>query len=227
MPNKRSHKKEELDNLKLQGSQLENALTGLSKINRWFGNSKQTLKEVQDHCNKNDVKTIVDLACGGGDNLIAIAQWCKSQNQSLTLIGIDGNQNSLDYASTKSNSDIKFIRADILTKDFEIPECDLLISSHFVYHFSDAEFIVFLKKAHKKVKKAIILSELQRSHMARILFFPLGLFFGKIVLSDGLKAIERSFTKKELQALIKASGFVRYSIVIKPFFRLLAVIETN
>ena len=227
MPTKRSHTKEELDNLELEGEQLAKTLGGLSRINRWFGNSEQTLKAVQNQFQKHEIKTIVDLGCGGGDNLISIAKWFESQQKNVKFIGIDGNQNSLDYASSQSEFEIEFVQADILSSDFELPHCDLLISSHFVYHFKDDEFVNFLKKAQQKVKKAIVLSELRRSSIARILFYPLSIFFHKMVRSDGLKAIRRSFTKRELNDILKTSGFTNYSVKNKLVFRLLAVIEMS
>ena len=145
----------------------------------------------------------------------------------MKLIGIDGNQNSLDYARLKSGNKIEFVQADILDSNFQLPECDLLISSHFVYHFQDKAFVDFLQKSKSKVSQAMIFSELRRSYIARILFYPISIFFSKMVRSDGLKAIQRSFTKSELSGLIEEAGFQNYSVKNRLIFRLLAVIETN
>jgi ubiquinone/menaquinone biosynthesis C-methylase UbiE len=224
---KRSHIAEDLDNLELEGKQLEKTLSGLSKINGWFGNTSQTLKAVQVQFQKHEIKTIVDLGCGGGDNLIAIAKWCQSQNKKVKLIGIDGNQNSLEYARSRSDFEIDFIEADILSQNFELPECDLLISSHFVYHFQDVELIEFLKGAKTSVRKAILFSELERSQIAFYLFWVFGFFFDKMVRSDGLKAIQRSFTKGELSNLLRKSGFTKYSVKNRLIFRLFTVIEIS
>ncbi len=227
MPTNRIHTSEELDNLELKGKSLTKTLDGLSKINYWLGNSKYTLEAIKNQIKSGDIQTIVDLGCGGGDNLIRIAKWLNSQKKQLNLIGIDGNQNSLDYAKEKSNFDIEFIQADILDPDFELPSCDLLISSHFIYHFKDEELVSFLKSSRSKVKKAMIFSELRRSLVARILFYPLSIFFNKMVRNDGVKAIRRSFTKTELSELIAKAGFTNYSVKNRLIFRLLAMIETN
>ncbi len=227
MPTNRIHTSEELDNLELEGKLLTRTLDGLSKINYWLGNSKHTLEAIKNQIKSGDIQTIVDLGCGGGDNLIGIAKWLRSQNKKLNLIGIDGNQNTLDYANEKSDFNIEFIQADILEPDFELPECDLLISSHFIYHFKDEELVSFLNRSRSKAKKAIIFSELRRSLMARALFYPLSIFFSKMVRSDGVKAIRRSFTKSELSDLIAKAGFTNYSVKNRLIFRLLAVIETS
>lgn len=225
VPTKRSHITEDLDNLELQGNELEKTLNGLSKINRWFGNSKQTLKAVQQEFKKHDIKTIVDLGCGGGDNLIAIAKWCQAENKKVKLIGIDGNQHSLEYAKSKTNFDIEFIHADILSPNFEIPDCDLLISSHFVYHFKDDELVDFLKKAKNKVSKTIIFSELERNRLAYFLFNFSGVFFSKMIRSDGLKAIKRSFKKSELVRIVHKAGIDTFTIERTMWFRLLLTIH--
>lgn len=225
VPTNRSHTAEDLDNLELGGDRLENTLDGLSKINRWFGNSNQTLKAVQEQFQKHDIKTIVDLGCGGGDNLRAIAQWCQSQNLDVQFIGIDGNQHSLEYAQSKSALTIDFQQADILDPSFELPVCDLLISSHFIYHFKDEELVDFLTKAKTKVTKAIIFSELERSRVAYFLFTISGLFFSRMIRSDGLKAIQRSFHKSELTRIIDAARIGTFTVQRKKWFRLLTTIN--
>lgn len=224
---KRSHIIEDLDNLELEGKELTKTLDGLSKINRWFGNTKHTLKAVQKQFEKQNIQTIVDLGCGGGDNLIAIAEWCQKEGQKVQLIGIDGNQNTLNYAQSKSAFNIEFRQEDIATESFAIPKCDLLISSHFIYHFRDDEFTDFLTEAMSKVKKAMIFSELERSSITYFLFIFAGGLFGRMIQSDGLKAIKRSFTKKELTQLLSKSGIQRFHIKKKLLFRLLVVVEAN
>ena len=221
MLNKRSHIIEDLDNFDFQGKELEKTLDGLCKINRWFGNTNQTLRFVQTEIKENQVKTIVDLGCGGGDNLRAIAQWCEANDKQVKLIGIDGNKYILEYAKSKGHEGINYIQADVLSPDFEIPPCDLLMSSHFMYHFEDEELVKFLKKAKQKTKRKVFFSELERNIFAFLLFTFIGVAFGRIVKSDGLKAIKRAFRKKELETILRRSGFQHFSVQRKIWFRLL------
>lgn len=218
---KRAQLTEQLDNLDFQGEELENTLGGLSKINRWFGNTNQTLKIIQQEILENNIQTIVDLGCGGGDNLRAISKWCSSNNKEIQLIGIDGNLHTLNYAKSQGGNFIEYIQADILSSNFEIPTCDLLISSHFVYHFKDQKLIDFLKKARLKVKRRIIFSELERNRIAYLLFIFIGTIFGKTVKKDGLTAIKRAFLKQELESIFLASGLKKTQIKRTMWFRLL------
>ena len=125
----RSHHSERLDNLDLEGESLTKTLDGLTVINSFFGNKSQTLKSIQELAKKNQIESIVDLGCGGGDNLRVISKWFQSEKRAIKLIGIDGNQNSLDYAKEKGDFSIEYIQADILSSEFQIPTSDVLILS--------------------------------------------------------------------------------------------------
>ena len=220
----RSSEAEEMDDLNLSGEKLHQTLNGLSLINRFLGNTDATFKLAKAAILKaNHPLKIIDLGCGGGDNLRAIGNWCHQNNQSVALIGIDGNANILAYARSKNKETlpIEYQQADILHPTYQIPICDLLISSHFVYHFSDLAFIKFLQTSKTRVSKKIILSELRRSRLAYILFKIGMLFlpFSKMVKEDGLKAIRRSFTKKELEQILIAADLKNYIVRKKWAFR--------
>lgn len=226
----RSTEKEQLDNLDLGGETLHQTLDGLSVINRFLGNTNATFAAVKPVIlNSSSPLKIIDLGCGGGDNLRAMAKWCSSKNISAELIGIDGNKNTLDYARSKNTSgiQIEYLQADVLSPHFELPDCDILLSSHFVYHFSNDELTQFIVNASKKVKHKIIFSELQRSPLAYILF-SLGSFFmpfNKLVKQDGKRAIERAFNSKELKTILSNTGLKNFSIQNNWAFRLL--VEVN
>jgi len=203
----RSYQKEQMDNFELSGEDLNKTLSGLSIINKYLRNTATTFKAVKTEIRKaNQSLKIIDLGCGGGDNLRAIANWCLTNNKPIELVGLDGNTHILEYAQKQNNQSltIKYLQADILASEFELPKCDILISSHFMYHFSDNELAKFLKKSKKSISTKIIFSELQRSSIAYTLFKIGAIFlpFSNIVKHDGLLAIKRAFTQKELATIL-------------------------
>ena len=219
-----------MDDMELSGEELHQTLSGLSVINKLLGNTSTTLSEViTEIIKKNSPLKIIDLGCGSGDNLRAIAKWCSTNEKTVELIGIDGNQNILDYARVQgtSSTHIQYVQADILADDFLLPECDILISSHFMYHFSDEAIVDFLRKATSQVSTAIIFSELQRSRLAYFLFKLGGplLPFTQMVKEDGLLAISRSFTRSELSNLLSRAGIENYKISWRWAFRYLVSVE--
>jgi 2-polyprenyl-3-methyl-5-hydroxy-6-metoxy-1,4-benzoquinol methylase len=224
---------EQMDNLELHGQDLQVVLDGLSSINKLFGNTKSTLKSVQKVIlgNRNQTLKIVDLACGGADNLIAIANWCKTQNIEVELVGIDGNQHILNsnIEKTKSLNNIQFQQDLIMSENFELPACDIWISSHFMYHFDDVSFVKFMIKQSKKVKTVIIFSDLRRHLFAYRLFSFFGpiMPFKKAVIQDGLIAIRRSFKIKELEELLNQASMTKFRIEKKWMFRYILNIDLN
>jgi len=220
---------EEMDNLDLAGSTLTSTLTGLSRINKFLGNSNAVLRHLKPiiRQSKTPLK-IIDLGCGGGDLLLSIAEFCETQNISIQLIGMDGNPNIVKYCIDRSQQFpmLQFQVADILDSNFQLPQCDLLISSHFMYHFTDAQLIHFLKHSKEKVSTKIIFSDLQRSVISYRLFQLIGLVFRfpPMIRKDGLKAITRSFRRRELERIIKGAGITHYSVKWKWAFRYLVEI---
>lgn len=232
MLNKRSLEKEQMDNLELSGEDLNKTLSGLSIINKYLGNTSSTFNAVKKEIlNTNKSLKIIDLGCGGGDNLRVISNWCQSNNRPVELLGIDGNSNILEYAKQQDNSTsaINYLKADILDPDFTLPNCDLLLSSHFMYHFSDQQTADFLKRSKKSITTKIIFSELRRTSLAYFLYKIGSIFlpFSDIVKQDGLTAISRTFTKKELVAIFELAGFKEYKIKYKWAFRFLILIDTK
>ncbi len=219
---------EQLDNLSLSGKPLQKTLSSLKLINSFFGNHRQLYKAIEYYCKNNTSKNkfhIVDIGCGGGDCIYHIFKKLKRQGISASFTGIDGNPDSITYA-IKQNKDpesINFKVDDILHKDFKIPNCDLLISSHFIYHFTDNNLILFFKKIKQNEIPHIIFSELYRSKTSYYLFKVVRhiLPISNIAKRDGLTAIQRAFSINELQKVIHQSDIQKFKIHKKAFFRMI------
>lgn len=159
----RLHTCEQLDNLSLSGKVLKETLDSLRFINSFLGNHKQLSDAVLNYCKtlppakKNH---IIDIGCGGGDCIFYIYKKLKKHKINASFTGIDGNLQSITYArdNNPNPANINFYSADVIDTNFVLPDCDILISSHFMYHFSDNDLSEFLKKI--KPKKVIDLSVL-------------------------------------------------------------------
>lgn len=171
----RLHTSEQLDNLSLSGKALHTTLSSLGLINRFFGNHQQLSKAVVC-CIKTYAKTkkvhILDLGCGGGDCISHISKKLKKKEIAASFTGIDGNPESVAYAVQNNPNPlfIDFSTANILDEKFIVPDCDLLMSSHFIYHFKNEDLTRFLKKIQSKKIKHVIFNELYRSKIAYYIF---------------------------------------------------------
>ncbi|WP_159092101.1 methyltransferase domain-containing protein [Aquimarina sp. Aq107] len=228
----RLHNKEQLDNLSLSGKKLSKALISLKLINKLFGNHKQLAKSTLDYCIKNPNKKrfrIVDIGCGGGDSIYNVFNKLNNNGIQGDFLGIDGNPQSVNHANSlyAKKDHIQFEIGDILDPAFLIPDCDIIISSHFIYHFEDEELVNFIKRIQEKGIKHIIFSELKRSKTAYILFKYSSIFLpiSKLAKQDGLIAIRRAFTINELENILNKSGVKKYTIRKKTWFRTLTKID--
>jgi 2-polyprenyl-3-methyl-5-hydroxy-6-metoxy-1,4-benzoquinol methylase len=225
----RSAETEQLDDLALHGETLYKALQSLAWINRWFGNHRAVIKAIQGIYKKEEkVLSIVDLGCGGGDLIAAIAGSLRKHKIDFIITGIDGNANSLAFAQKRCGgfNEISFLQDDILDPSFKIKSCDILISSHFMYHFSEERFVHFLKNNLPSISTAVIFSELKRNRFALMLFKTSSFLLpiSNLAKEDGLLAIKRSFNKKEWQSILQDAGIEKYRLQTVPLFRILLTI---
>lgn len=221
---------EQLDNLSLSGKALKKTLDSLRFINSVLGNHKQSGNAILNYCKTlSPAKKIhiIDIGCGGGDCIFYISKKLKKNKINASFTGVDGNLHSISYArqNNPDPANINFYCADIIDPGFVLPDCDVLISSHFMYHFSDNELTIFLKKLKSKVNY-IIFSELYRSKIAYYTFKGIRFILpiSKMAKKDGLIAIQRAFLISELKKIIDDSTITEYSIVKKPFFRIITQI---
>ena len=74
---------------------------------------KVTNKKGNKGNNTNRTWRIIDLGCGGGDSLRAIAKWAEKQNLKVELTGVDLLEDAISYAKANSQGfDIDFIQSD-------------------------------------------------------------------------------------------------------------------
>jgi len=221
----RLHQAEQLDNFELSGPALRRTLLELQRINYLFGNVRTLSNAVMKEIENLQIATvkIIDLGCGSGDVLAAIARKARRKGITVELCGIDGNPHSLAFGREcwAAFPELQFQEEDIMADEFTLPACDILISSHFLYHFPDETLVSFLNKQLQAVGHAAIFSELDRHFLALHLFkfVSLLLGFSPITRKDGQTAVRRAFRQKELAQIVAKVEFKRSRLQYKWAFR--------
>ena len=103
----RTDEPEIMDDFALEGEVLRDALDKIAKINQLLGGNKLTLQGVHyllRHIALNKTITIVDIGCGNGDMLRALAEYADANDLNFQLIGIDANQFTINHAESLSNN---------------------------------------------------------------------------------------------------------------------------
>lgn len=203
----RSEEQEMMDDFSIKGEVMRDTLDKLENINRLLGGNIVTingLKKILGDYDKSTAITIVDLGCGHGDILRDIAKFGRKNRYSFRLIGIDANQEAIDYANELSTeyAELSFKTMDIFSEEFKALNYDVVVCTLFLHHFKNEELISFLKPTLQKATIGIVVNDLQRNKIAYYLFKLIGLFIrNKMVREDGLTSILRAFKRTDLEQL--------------------------
>ncbi len=220
----RSDAPEIMDDFAMEGEILRDALDKIAKINQLLGGNKITIEGVKSLLKdkpKSQTIRIVDVGCGNGDMLRALADYAQKNDLDFLLIGIDANNFTIQYAKQLSTNyqNISFECKDIF-KDPN-PVCDIMLCTLTLHHFKDEEIIYLLSNIKQQAKVGIVINDLHRSALAYYLFKALCFLFNLNDMSreDGLVSILRGFKKADLLAYSNTLQAKSFSIKWKWAFR--------
>lgn len=201
----RSNKTEIMDDFTMKGELMRDTLDKLGSINKWLGGNRITLDGIEALLkgqSKDKIYTIIDLGCGHGDILRLVADFGRKKGYNFKLIGIDANQDAVDYANELSTEfpELSFEKIDIFSEQFQALDFDIALTTLFLHHFKNDEIVSLLANLSKHANLGIVVNDLQRSKIAYGLFKILGLTISNyMIVQDGLTSILRSFKRKELE----------------------------
>lgn len=228
----RSEETEIMDDFSMKGELLRDTLDKLGNINKWLGGNRITLSGIR-HLLKNQPKsktyTIIDLGCGHGDILRLIADYGRKNDYKFKLIGIDANQDAIDYAGELSVNypELSFKKQDIFSEEFKTLNYDIALTTLFLHHFKEKEIVTLLDNLSSSVTLGVVVNDLQRSKIAYGLFKLLGLVISNhMIVQDGLTSILRAFKRKDLEKISNELN-LNSQIKWKWAFRYQWLIQTN
>lgn len=205
----RSTEEEIMDDLSMEGEILRQTLDKLAQINQRLGGNQATISGLHTllkTVSKDAVIHIVDLGCGSGDMLRAVADHGRKNNFVFKLTGIDANEYTINYARKLSANypEISFIKMDVLADEFSDIQFDIAITTLFLHHFTEQQIEQLLFPVVQKASIGVVVNDLHRSRAAYYLFKALSLFLtNPMVKKDGAISVLRGFKKNELIAISK------------------------
>ena len=202
---KRSDQKEIMDDLDMQGKELEKTLLDLDKVNKWLGGNQITvdgLEKLLKDQKVDRILKIIDVGCGNGSILKEVAQWGRKNGIKMELLGIDANSNAMAIARKNLSGfpEVSFKAMDVFSEAFKALEADIILCTLTLHHFSNSEIVRLLHTFSEVTTIGSVINDLQRSKAAYYLFQAFCFVFGirEINRKDGLTSILRSFKKEDL-----------------------------
>lgn len=209
--NVRNLKPEIMDQPDLAAADHRQALDGLRRINAWSGSARilwsplhQLARELRRPIR------MLDLACGGGDVAIRLAQRARSANLPLQILGMDVSNVAVRHASeaaAKAGVPCSFLRknalVDELPQDFDVVACSL-----FLHHLSEADAICLLRKMSRAARHLVLVNDLVRSRLGWLLAKAGTLLLSRspVVHVDGPRSVEGAFRIDEARDLARQAG---------------------
>ncbi len=170
--------------------EYEDCLKKLFLVGSYFGMHRDTYRLIRDL----RPKTILDVGCGDGAFLAAIAK-----RYPASCLGIDISKEAISHALSHTCPNVQFRCQDVLEP------AELIMANLVCHHMTDCELEAFLHTAYDRASSAVLINDLQRHRLAKALFSLISgpLFSNRLISADGITSIERGFWKSELEALIQ------------------------
>ena len=187
-----------------QEMNLPAQLDQIALLNKVLGGNTLTIDGLQKLIKtKSDDQPIhiIDLGCGNGDMLRAIANYGRKKKHIFKLTGIDINQATVNHAKALSQNypEIEFARIDFFSNEFKELKFDIALATLVAHHLSNDDIIMWLKTVLDLTTIGIVINDLQRSSVAYYLYKLFGVFVkNKHARQDGLVSILRGFKNMNL-----------------------------
>lgn len=153
--------------------------------------------------------SVLDVGYGDGDLLRAIARWAARRGLNTQLSGIDLNPQSAVGARgvTPPEMSIDYRTGDVFSYIPAKP-LDFIVSSQFTHHLSDQQIVEFLTWLENNSLYGWHIADLHRHPLAYYSFPILAALmrWHRIVRSDGMVSIARSFRREDWQAYLDKAG---------------------
>jgi SAM-dependent methyltransferase len=229
----RSYQKELLDRDDIPFADIKQNMKELDFINAKLGGHKITLegiksmiKRMKKTSNGNNQRlSILEIGCGGGDNLRVIKKYCEKRNINVQLSGVDINPHCIEFArSRKENEGIEFISSDYKLID-PILQPDIIFNSLFCHHFTDNEMTEILTWMKQHSTVGFFINDLHRHPLAYYSIKWLTGLFSKsyMVKNDAPLSVLRGFKRGELETFNVQCSILNAQLKWKWAFRWLLI----
>jgi 2-polyprenyl-3-methyl-5-hydroxy-6-metoxy-1,4-benzoquinol methylase len=219
--NTRSDRPEILDDPGSDHALVAPTLRNLERINVLLSGVRlicRTTLLVDAKKNRLRALTVADLGCGGGDLSLWLARQCARQGIRARIFGIDRDTRVVSIARTRCAHEpsIAIITGDATDPRTLPAPVDWIVSNHFLHHLGSADALRLLQNAAAKARYGVIMNDLVRSRSSLFAFHLLCrvIMPSGCTASDGMISIMRSFTRRELDAVIDAAGLRHNSRIL-------------
>ena len=198
------------------------ALQGLQRVNRLSGTARVLSHKIRSVLGtQSEPLRILDLACGGGDVTIGLAQQLQRAGVSAAIEGWDRSDTAIEFARAR----LKGQGTDALAKSVTFKQCDVsdldiegrydvVMCTLFLHHLDRPSALQLLTNMHRAARRIVLIDDLRRTWFGYRLA-QLGcqlLTRSHIVHVDGPLSVRAAFTEAEVEQLSHEAGLPKPQI---------------
>ncbi len=187
-------------------------LEDIARINRWFGGHAVLRRLVGSVARPGEAFSLLDVGAASGDTAWAL----QSAFPNARITSLDCKPLHLASAPPPK------VAADAFGLPFRSRSFDFVLCSLFLHHFDDASIVALLASFAAAARRAVLVSDLERSPVAYHFLPATRKLFGwhPLTVHDGPVSVEAGFTAAELESLAGAAGLRPRVRRHRPWFRL-------
>ena len=211
----RDRQPELMDQPGLDGETHRRALAALGKTNKVCRVSGAIWRNIRDArifpSNARPLR-ILDIAAGGGDNIIGIAKLASRHGVAVEAHGCDINPTAVEYAQKVADSSgvscVQFFRLNALQDPFP-EDYDVVMCTLFMHHLIETDARELLRRMAIAARQYVLVDDLRRNRLG-YLYAWIGarlLTRSHIVHTDGPLSVRAAFSIAEASQLAREAGW--------------------
>ena len=154
---------------------------------------------------------VLDLACGGGDNMLSIAQYARREKLAIEISGCDVSTTAIAHcrrlAATNGFDGLRFFQLDVfaepIPRGFHVVTCSL-----FLHHQSANNAVRLLRTMADATEDFVLICDLRRTWRGLSMAWAGSRLFTRspIVHVDAVRSVAAAFAENEIAELAAQSG---------------------
>jgi 2-polyprenyl-3-methyl-5-hydroxy-6-metoxy-1,4-benzoquinol methylase len=207
----RDRQPELMDQPGLEQDRHEQALKSLARIN-WISRSSAiiwpAIRSLARTAAARPIR-VLDVACGGGDVVLAIRQQAEKAQLPIEVAGCDISETAINFANARaadSRANVNFFQADAIGAALP-DEFDVVMCSLFLHHLDEDDAIKLLTGMGRAARRVVLVNDLRRTRLGYLMAY-VGvrlLSRSKIVHTDGPLSVRAAFSMAEVKSMADAA----------------------
>lgn len=187
------------------------ALVGLSRLNALSVSDRALFRPIRRLARElGRPVRVLDVACGGGDQIVRLARRARRAGIELRPTGCDTSPVALDVAAQtarRAGVEARFVRSDVVLEG--VPSgYDAVVCSLFAHHLDDRAVIRLFESIDAAEPRLAVVQDLRRTRAGALLAFAASQLLTRsaVVHEDALLSVGAAFTRPEVVRLAERAG---------------------